>query len=86
MSRRGQQRLLNHDKSRLTDLMMAVLPRSFNKAWDHTRPVEVFFTSGYGHPLPWVLHEFEPRRIEWVDGTISVVVDKLHVAATDCLP
>ena len=34
------------------------------RAWDRTRPVEVFLTSGYGHPLPWVLHEFHPETEE----------------------
>ena len=34
------------------------------QAWDYTRPVEVLFTSGYGHPLPWVLHEFKPATAE----------------------
>lgn len=34
------------------------------QAWDHTRPVEVLLTSGYGHPLRWVLHEFKPVTAE----------------------
>jgi hypothetical protein len=33
------------------------------RAWD-TRPVEVLLTSGYGHPLRWVLHEFKPATAE----------------------
>jgi hypothetical protein len=34
------------------------------RAWDYTRPVEVLLTSGYGHPLLWELHEFEPATAE----------------------
>jgi hypothetical protein len=34
------------------------------RAWDHARSVEVLFTSGYGHPLRWVLHEFHPETEE----------------------
>jgi hypothetical protein len=34
------------------------------QAWDYARPVEVLLTSGYGHALPWVLHEFNPATEE----------------------
>lgn len=34
------------------------------RGWDYTRPVEVCLTSGYGHPLRWVLYEFEPATLE----------------------
>jgi hypothetical protein len=34
------------------------------RGWDYTRPVEVYLTSGYGHPLRWVLYEFEPTTLE----------------------
>jgi len=34
------------------------------RAWDHAHPVEVHLTSGYGHPLRWVLHEFNPATEE----------------------
>jgi hypothetical protein len=34
------------------------------RGWDYTRPVEVCLTSGYGHPLRWILYEFEPATLE----------------------
>ena len=34
------------------------------QAWDYTRPLEVFLTSGYGHPLRWLLYEFKPATAE----------------------
>lgn len=65
---------------KLQDFVMDFLPPSYTvmhqkqgiedcvhqqvQAWDHTRPVEVLLTSGYGHPLPWVLHEFKPATAE----------------------
>jgi hypothetical protein len=33
-------------------------------SWDYTRPVEVYLTSGYGHPLRWILYEFQPTTLE----------------------
>jgi len=34
------------------------------RSWNYQRPVEVCLTSGYGHPLKWVLYEFEPTTLE----------------------
>lgn len=34
------------------------------RGWDFARPVEVYLTSGYGHPLRWVLYEFEPATMD----------------------
>jgi len=34
------------------------------RGWDYNRPVEVHLTSGYGHPLRWMLYEFEPSTLE----------------------
>lgn len=48
-----------HQKQRIEDCVHQQV-----QVWDHTRPVEVLLTSGYGHPLRWVLHEFKPATPE----------------------
>ena len=65
---------------KLPDFMMDFLPPSHTvmhqkqgiedcvqkevQAWDHARPVKVLLTSGYGHSLLGVLHEFNPATEE----------------------
>ena len=48
-----------HQKQSIEDCV-----RKHVQAWDYKHPVEVLLTSGFGHPLPWVLHEFRPTTGE----------------------
>lgn len=48
-----------HSKQNIEDCV-----KSQVRSWDYTRPVEVCLTSGYGHPLRWILYEFEPATME----------------------
>ena len=50
---------LMHQKQSIEDCVKDQVAR-----WDLTRSVDVYLTSGYGPPLRWKLHEFEPRTRE----------------------
>lgn len=68
------------DRSKLPDFVFDFLPPSYTvmhskqniedcvqdqvRFWDLANPIDVYFTSGFGHPLRWTLHEFEPSTVE----------------------
>ena len=47
---------LMHQKQTIEDTVADQVLR-----WDREHPITVYLTSGYGPPLRWTLHEFEPR-------------------------
>ncbi|KAK6434899.1 hypothetical protein LTR95_008914 [Oleoguttula sp. CCFEE 5521] len=79
---KGQQYFFDCDRSKLPDFVLDFLPPSLTlmhqkqtiedcvreqvQMWDFKRPVDVYLTSGYGHPLRWRLYEFVPSTQEYL--------------------